>query len=444
MTLTVFTAAVPTLTVLVVEAPPENAVITADPLAPPVINRTVTCPLWVRASEGSIRPTVVVKETSVPFWTGVPAPVLDVVVPVPPVPPGAVPFSITVAMMSTWLLSETVLVTGSNVMTLPVGASNGTLSQAAIRANGRTTNVTRATPAVRCDSMDAANNSNLMSLRGQAFRRIRGADGYAMAALLVALAVMAVLMSVALPVWRHDAQREKEEELVFRGQQYIRAVRLFQARNRTFPTSIDMLVQGRYLRKKFKDPITDDDFTPIPAAGAIPGGGTTPGGRAGAPTPGGRAGSPSGGIGTPSTGTGSGSNPFSGSSAIIPGGMLGVVSKSKDESIRLYQGRNHYNEWTFIFAGNPGGGPGGPGGQGRPGGPGQRGGPGGTPGPGGMPTFPMGRPGGPGGIGAPGGFGGPGGMGAPSGPRTVPGGAPGAPPVGFPGGTGRRGGGGGL
>ena len=39
-----------------------------------------------------------------------------------------------------------------------------------------------------------------------------------MAALLVAMAVMAVLMSAALPVWRHEAQREKEEELVFRGQ----------------------------------------------------------------------------------------------------------------------------------------------------------------------------------------------------------------------------------
>ena len=81
-----------------------------------------------------------------------------------------------------------------------------------------------------------------------------------MAALLVAMAVMAVLMSVALPVWRHEAQREKEEELVFRGQQYIRAIRLFQQRTQTLPTSVDMLVQGRYLRKKYKDPITGEDF----------------------------------------------------------------------------------------------------------------------------------------------------------------------------------------
>lgn len=188
-----------------------------------------------------------------------------------------------------------------------------------------------------------------------------------MAALLVALAIMAVMMSVALPVWRHDAQREKEEELVFRGQQYIRAIRLFQTRNRTFPASVDMLVQGRFLRKKFKDPITNDDFTPIPAAGAMPGQGGQPGaGRSGAPTSGGRAGSPAP-SGMSSGPGGASGSPFSGSSAMIPGGMMGVVSKSKDESIRLYQGRNHYNEWAFIFVNQQPGGPGGPG-RGGPGG----------------------------------------------------------------------------
>ena len=200
-----------------------------------------------------------------------------------------------------------------------------------------------------------------------------------MAALLVALAVMAVLMSVAMPVWRHDAQREKEEELVWRGQQYIRAIRLFQTKNRTFPTSVDMLVQGRFLRKKYKDPITDEDFLPIPAAGAIPGqGGQTVGGAAG-----GRGGTAGGRAGTSTTsGFGSGSSGIGRSSAFssttVPGGLLGVVSKSKDESIRLYQGRNRYNEWTFIFVNQQ---PGGPGGQGRggPGGRGRAAGPGSSP-----------------------------------------------------------------
>jgi len=77
---------------------------------------------------------------------------------------------------------------------------------------------------------------------------------------------------------------------------------------------------------------------------------------------------------------------------------MGVVSKSKEESIRLFQGRNHYNEWQFLFVnqapagGGPGGRsgvPGGPGGQQFPG----RGGtgPGGTGGPG-RGTSPFGVP----------------------------------------------------
>ena len=82
---------------------------------------------------------------------------------------------------------------------------------------------------------------------------------------------MTVLMSVAMPVWRHEAQREKEEELVFRGQQYVRAIRLYQAKTQALPPSIDVLVQGHYLRKKYKDPITNDDFVAIGAAGGAPG-----------------------------------------------------------------------------------------------------------------------------------------------------------------------------
>src|SRR5689334_4137373 len=114
----------------------------------------------------------------------------------------------TVATMVTSLLRGTVVVVGNSVITVPVGARSGTLSQAATMASGSNR---RKSMARRCVTISGANNSSLMSLRGQgggsARRRFgaAGDDGYAMAALLVALAVMAVLMSVALPVWRHDA-----------------------------------------------------------------------------------------------------------------------------------------------------------------------------------------------------------------------------------------------
>src|SRR4029450_4202642 len=102
--------------------------------------------------------------------------------------------------------------------------------------------------------------------------RNRADAGYAMAVLLVALSVMGVMLTVAMPVWKQMAQREKEEELIFRGQQYARALRLFSTKYaNAAPPSIDVLVEQRFIRKKYKDPITNDDFQPILAGQAIPG-----------------------------------------------------------------------------------------------------------------------------------------------------------------------------
>jgi type II secretory pathway pseudopilin PulG len=255
-----------------------------------------------------------------------------------------------------------------------------------------------------------------------------------MAALLVALAVMAVMMSVALPVWRHEAQRQKEDELIWRGQQYVRAIRLFASKNGgILPPSVDSLVSGHFLRKKYKDPITNDEFDYLGAGATTPG--LPPGqgqGRAGR-------------AGQPQQSTMSTSAPGQPTSTIstggtVPGGLSGVRSKSKDESIKVYQGRTHYNEWTFIYMNqNPGingpgrGQPGAIGPNGQPLGPGRGLGPNGQPlgpgrglGPNGQPLpFPPFGPSGPG-------------RGGPIGP----GGNPTQVPPGFPPNPGRRGGGG--
>ena len=45
-----------------------------------------------------------------------------------------------------------------------------------------------------------------------------------MAALLVALSVMGIMLGAALPAWRTMVQREREAELVFRGEQYVQAI----------------------------------------------------------------------------------------------------------------------------------------------------------------------------------------------------------------------------
>ena len=427
-------AALPTRRFSIVPtAPPENAVIFARPLWPPAMNRTRTSPLCVRASLGSIRPIVVVKETSVPFCTGVPAPARVVVVGgvgVVGVPgvlgvdggADAAPFSMTVATISISPLTGTVSPVANNVMTDPVGASSGTLSHAvtkvrpamAAKRKVRAMKQPQRSRRVKCASMGAKDNT-LMGLRGQGRER-----GYAMAALLVSLAVMSVIMSAVLPVWRFQARREREAELVFRGEQYARAIALFARKNAgALPPNIDVLVQGRYLRKKFKDPMTEDgEFQPLFAGANQPGQQSQPGvPQPGAPQPPGAgtriggtmtsmglgvgsAGARGGGVrggGVPGGGVTSGS--FQGSPGMVtgPGGMLGVVSKSKDMSIMIYKGGTRYNEWVFRYAGlqqQPGMVPGaqpmpgmpgmpgmGPGGRGRGGRVGQPGGFG-TPGPG--------------------------------------------------------------
>ena len=53
-------------------------------------------------------------------------------------------------------------------------------------------------------------------------------SGYAMAALLVAISIMGVMLGVALPTWSTLIRREKEEEFVFRANQYARAIQLYQ------------------------------------------------------------------------------------------------------------------------------------------------------------------------------------------------------------------------
>jgi len=280
-----------------------------------------------------------------------------------------------------------------NVMLDPDGASSGTRLHASSMMKTIVGSRKRAAKRLR-DIMKALNILIPMDLAGQGEKtRIVNERGYAMAAFIVALAVMAIVMSAAMPVWKQMAQREKEEELVFRGEQIAHAIGMFQRRSaNAYPPNIDVLVQQHFLRKKYKDPITNDDFVPLAQGqpqGAQPGRGAQPGQTQGR-------GQPAGGIGTQAPG------------GAPAGGIIGVTSKSTDTSIRLYKGRSHYNEWAFIYtppAAAPGAGAPGAGAPG--GGRGQRGG---QPGPAGMPntgrgsTFQPGpfQPGGPNGRGGPG------------------------------------------
>ena len=163
-----------------------------------------------------------------------------------------------------------------------------------------------------------------------------------MAALLVALSVMSILLSVAMPTWSQMIRREKEEELIFRGNQYARALSRYQrVRPGAAPTSLDELIKERLLRKKFRDPMAIDKEGEFQLLYL-----------------------------NQQQGTGSRGNAAANLSLLSTkpsGGIRGVASKNKGQSIRVLNGKTHYNEWEFVameVSSQPGGGAGGRGGRG--------------------------------------------------------------------------------
>lgn len=209
-----------------------------------------------------------------------------------------------------------------------------------------------------------------------------GEAGYMMAALLVAMSVMAVALSVLVPVWSTMAKREREAELVFRGEQYARAIARFQRKYaNALPPNVDVLVNERFLRKKYKDPITGGDFQLLAAGTVALGQGTPAGAARGVPNTGGSSQNlpAAGGTLTSRVIDGQGGGQASpqaqavlqlqqaaralqaargqtprgaqqtvGAGAPAAGGIMGVASTSTERSLRVYNGRDRYNEWTFL------------------------------------------------------------------------------------------------
>lgn len=72
----------------------------------------------------------------------------------------------------------------------------------------------------------------------------------------------------------HAAQREKEAELLFRGNQYRLAIESFHRAHQVYPPSLDDLVKDprfpqpvRHLRKLYTDPMTGKEWGVLEAQG---------------------------------------------------------------------------------------------------------------------------------------------------------------------------------
>ena len=171
----------------------------------------------------------------------------------------------------------------------------------------------------------------------------------------------------------------------------MRAIDLYQRRfPGAYPTDLEALVEGRFLRRLYLDPMTGEPFRVLTqgsaatalgdAAAGTDGETTDPadfGGRAGGGPAGGgrfssrlgRASSASTGtglggtstsLGRVSTGRGFGRRPDSAGPGRLSraagdtddelGGIVGVVSRSSAASLREYNGAARYDQWLFVHA----------------------------------------------------------------------------------------------
>ena len=89
-------------------------------------------------------------------------------------------------------------------------------------------------------------------------------DGYALMMVVFFTALMLVAAMVAAPRILLEGKREKEKEMIWRGHQYVRGVKLYYRKMGRFPTSIDDLTKPktgslRFMRQAYKDPMNGED-----------------------------------------------------------------------------------------------------------------------------------------------------------------------------------------
>jgi type II secretory pathway pseudopilin PulG len=161
-----------------------------------------------------------------------------------------------------------------------------------------------------------------------------------MVAVVIGMLILALIMGVA-PSIATIMKREREQELLFRGRQYARAIALFQRRYGRFPTELKELYENRprTIRKLFKEPICNckdwhliyqnspDAVAPGFGGTGLPG---TPGGGRVPPTP------------TPGV-----FGPSGGTKSVGP--IVGVRSNVHEQALTEWRGQKFYDEWRFIM-----------------------------------------------------------------------------------------------
>src|ERR1043166_2903948 len=113
-------------------------------------------------------------------------------------------------------------------------------------------------------------------------------QGYILLMMMLFVTILAIGAAAIAPSIAFQIKRDREEEMVHRGVQYSRAIRRYVKKFGRYPTRIEELENTnnlRFLRRKYKDPVTGQDFKILhmgdvkltfgaglnPAMGSVPG-----------------------------------------------------------------------------------------------------------------------------------------------------------------------------
>lgn len=223
--------------------------------------------------------------------------------------------------------------------------------------------------------------------------------GYALLFVVFMVATIIIAAAAAAPSVLTEGRREKEAEMVWRGEQYERAIGMYYQKFGKYPTKVEDLTHQtngvRFLRQAYTDPMNKDDGSwrfiyvgpngqligslhqtnllqnalTSTGLGALAGGAglqplTMPGASMDANQPPGAAtganqqpgAGQSLGMGQPGqqTNNAASANPLESQpqpleGAVIGGNIIGVGSKIKKPSLRVYLGGDTYQQWEFIW-----------------------------------------------------------------------------------------------
>src|SRR5215813_10236255 len=217
--------------------------------------------------------------------------------------------------------------------------------------------------------------------------------GYILLLLMLWITLMVIAATAAVPSITFQIRRDREEELIHRGVQYSRAIRRYVKKLGRYPTRIEDLENTnnlRFLRKRYKDPVTGREFrllhlgeVQVSFGPGIAGASRAAGPVQGVPTLGGALLNSGGAKPSPTpkasssddsqkevdpldTEAGEKASPMPAdnedskdslpgiaddwSKQVAGGGpIVGVVSTSSQKSIREFNHKNRYNQWQFIY-----------------------------------------------------------------------------------------------